>query len=197
MRVLPIVIAAFSIVAAAGCASPRPAADPGQVDPSQPAPDVVPGGELVVYANGNASSLRVEGERTWGPSAELKRFDDSFRGTLQGHVVDLHYNDDHLHGLIGSSKVDLHITTVDGKIHGQGLLQGHISTFDVDAEAIEGSFGNCSYQMKRKSPESDDYLGYRSCSGSNYPASRITIPGSIRALPAMDQATLYALMFQG
>lgn len=180
MRALAIVIGALSVVAAAACARPQG-----------------PGSDLIVYANGEANSMRMEGDRAWGPATELKRFDDAYRGTLQGHVVDLHFTDDRVHGTVGSSKVDLYVTTVDGKVHGQGLLNGHISTFDVDGEAIEGSFGSCAYQMKRKSPDSDDYVGYRSCSGSIYPASRVTIPDYIRALPPMDQATLYALLLAG
>jgi hypothetical protein len=180
MRVLPIVIAALSVAAAAGCATPRS-----------------PGGELIVWANGQASSVRIEGTRAWGPTAEIKRFDDAYRGTLQGHVVDLHFTDDRVHGMVGSSRLDLYVSTVDGKVHGQGLLNNRISQFDVDGEIIEGSFGNCAYQMKRKSPESDDYLGYRSCSGGIVPASVVTIPEYVRALPALEQATLYALMLQG
>lgn len=176
---MAIVFAALSVAAAAGCAASR-----------------APGGELVVYANGNASSVRIEGTRAWGPTAELRRFDDTYRGTLQGQVVDLHFTDDRVHGMVGSSKVDLHVSTVDGKVHGQGLLNGHLSTFDVDGEAIVGSFGSCAYDMKRKSPESDDYVGYRSC-GEVIPASRVTIPEYIRALPPLEQATLYALLLQG
>lgn len=180
MRALPIVIAALSVGAAAGCMGPRG-----------------PSTDLVIYANGTANSMRMEGDRAWGPATELKRFEDAYRGTLQGHVVDLHFTDDRIHGMVGASRFDLYVTTVDGKVHGQGLLNGHISTFDVDGDVIEGSFGSCAYQMKRKSPESDDYLGYRSCSGAIYPTSRVTIPEYIRALPPMDQATLYALLLAG
>ncbi|CAN5916371.1 hypothetical protein BH11MYX4_BH11MYX4_42930 [soil metagenome] len=183
MRFLTVVAASsivVSVMALAACATPRPG-----------------GGELVVYANGEANSMRIEGDRAWGPAAELRRFDDAYRGTLQGHVVDLHFTEDRVHGMVGSSRLDLYVSTVDGKVHGQGLVNGHISTFDVDADAIEGSFGSCSYQMKRKGPESDDYLGYRSCSGSTYPTSRVSIPDYIRALPAMEQATIYALLLAG
>ena len=178
MRLLTVVVAS-SLLSLAACATPRP------------------GGELVVYANGEANSLRLEGDRAWGPAAELKRFDGAYRGTLQGHVVDLHFTDDRVHGMVGSSRLDLHVSGDDGKVHGQGLLNGRISTFDVDADTIEGSFGNCSYQMQRKAPDSDDYFGYRSCSGSTYPTTRVSIPENIRALPAMDQATLYALLLAG
>lgn len=150
-----------------------------------------------MYANGEANSMRIDGDRAWGPAAELKRFDDAYRGTLQGHVVDLHFTADRVHGMVGSTRNDFYVSTVDGKVHVQGLVNGHISTFDVDAEAIEGSFGNCAYQMKRKSPETDDYFGYRSCSSNTYPSSRVSIPESVRALPALDQATLYALLLAG
>jgi hypothetical protein len=180
MRVLPVVIAAVSMVVAAGCASTRQ-----------------PGGELVLWANGQANSVRVEGDRAWGPAAELKRYDDAYRGMLQGHTVDIHFTDDRVHGLIGSSRLDFYVSTVDGKVHGQGLVNGRISTFDVDGESIEGSFGNCGYSMKRKNPESDDYTGFRSCSGGSYPATVVKIPDYIRALPANEQATLYALILQG
>ena len=174
-----VLLAGSSLFALAACATPRTR------------------GELVVYANGEATSLRMEGERAWGPAAELKRFDDAYRGTLQGLVVDLHFTDDRVHGTVGSTRNDFYVSTVDGKVHVQGLVNGHISTFDVDAETIEGSFGNCAYQMKRKGPESDDYFGYRSCSSSVYPSARVSIPESIRALPALDQATLYALLLAG
>lgn len=155
------------------------------------------GGELVVYANGEASSLRMVGERAWGPAAELQRFDGAYRGTLQGQVVDLHFTGDRVHGMVGSTRNDFYVSSVDGKVHVQGLVNGHISTFEVDGETIEGTVGNCSYQMKRRGPESDDYLGYRSCSSNTYPSSRVSIPEYIRALPALDQATLYALMLAG
>lgn len=155
------------------------------------------GGELVVYANGSAQSLRMEGERAWGPSAELKRFDGAYRGTLYGQYVDLHFTDDRVTGTVGSSRVDLHVSEEGGRVHGQGLLNGHISTFDVDGDVLEGSFGMCSYQMKRADKEKDDYRGWRSCSGAAYPVSRVTIPGYFRTLPALDQATLYALLLTG
>jgi hypothetical protein len=180
MRALSLLVAASSFVALAACATPR-----GD------------GGELVVYANGYASSLRIEGDRAWGPASELKRFDGGYRGTLQGHVVDVHLTDDRVHGMVGSTPLDLYVSSNAGRVHGQGLVNGHLSTFDVDNDVIDGSFGGCSYQMKRKAPDSDDYLGYRSCSGGPFPASRVTIPDYIRALPAMDQAAIYALLLAG
>ncbi len=155
-----------------------------------------PGGELVVYANGSASSMRIEGARAWGPATELERFDDAYRGTLQGLVVDLHFTGDRVHGMVGSTRNDFYVSTVDGKVHVQGLVNGRVSTFDVDADTIEGSFGNCSYEMKRKA-ETDDYFGYRSCSSGVFPSSRVSIPDYIRALPALDQATIYALLLAG
>jgi hypothetical protein len=171
-------LAGSSLLALAACNPPRP------------------GGELVVYANGEATSMRIEGDRAWGPAAELKRFDDAYRGTLQGHVVDLHFTDDRVHGTVGSTRNDFYVSTVDGKVHVQGLVNGRVSTFDVDADAIAGSFGNCSYEMKRKA-ETDDYFGYRSCSNGLFPSSRVSIPDYIRALPALDQATIYALLLAG
>ncbi len=140
--------------------------------------------------------MRIEGDRAWGPAVELKRFGDAYRGTLQGLVVDLHFTHDRVHGMVGSTRNDFYVSTVDGKVHVQGLVNGRVSTFDVGAEAIAGSFGNCAYEMKRK-PETDDYFGYRSCSNGTFPSSRVSIPGYIRALPALDQATIYALLLAG
>ncbi|MDB4942319.1 MAG: hypothetical protein JWP97_1853 [Labilithrix sp.] len=169
---------------------------------------------MVVYANGEASSLRLEGTRAWGPAAELKRFDGAYRGTLQGHVVDLRFVDDRVTGVVGLSRVDIHVSEVNGRVHGQGLLNGHVSRFDVDDETLEGTFGMCSYQMKRRRADGDeappgaapgdeapagkdDYYGYRSCNGSPTPVAHVRIPEVIRSLPALDQATLYALMLAG
>lgn len=180
MRVLPFVLAALALASLTGCTPPR-----------------TPDGELSVWSNGQANSMRMEGDRAWGPAIELKRFDGAYRGTVQGHVVDLHFTGDRVHGMVGAGRFDLHVSTEGGKVHGQGLVNGHISTFDVDGEAIEGSFGSCAYDMKRKNPETDEYVGYRSCAGNPVPASRVTIPAYIRDLPALDQATLYALLLTG
>ena len=179
----------------AACAGPRAdASSPGTCACSAASG---PSEELVVWANGSARSLRMVGDRAWGPTAELKRFDGAYRGSMAGSIVDLHFTDDRVHGTVGSGRFDIYVTSVGGKVHGQGLLNGHISTFDVDDDVVEGSFGSCAYQMKRKTPEGDDYFGYQSCSGGLYPMSRVTIPPAIRALPALDQATLYALLFLG
>ena len=188
---LAVSLLSLSVLAACGETTP-PAATPSEATASAGS------GELVMYANGSATSLKMEGDRAWGPSAELTRFDGAYRGTFNGRSVDLHMEGDRVFGTIGTSKVDIHVSGDGVQVHGQGLLNGHISTFDVNDATLEGSFGLCSYQMKRKEQDATGkYVGYQSCSGSIYPASHVTIPEFYRSLSALDQATLYTILLVG
>lgn len=184
-KTLFLVVGSLAMVACAG---------PGANAPATPAAD-----ELVMWSNGTATSLKMNGDRAWGPGAELTRFDGAYRGTFNGRTVDLHLEGDRVFGMIGSSKVDLHVSGDGAQVHGEGLLNGQLSNFDIDDASLAGTFGLCSYQMKRKDPASQDgrYLGYQSCNGAAYPAAHVTIPEYFRTLSALDQATLYSILLVG
>ena len=75
-----------------------------------------------------------------------------------------------------------------------GLVGGALSNFEIDDDHISGRVANCAYDLKRKPPESDKYKGNISCGGGPSPSSHIAIPPNVRALPALEQATLFAML---
>ena len=189
MQVLPIAIltfAAATLTGLTGCAD-RPAVSADRAT------------DLVVYSNGEATSLKVDGYRAWGPSIEIERMGDGYRGMWRGHPVDVRLDTDQnrIHGMVGSMPFDLHVETEGEEgniIKAAGLVGGALSNFEIDDDHISGRVANCAYDLKRKPPESDRYKGYISCGGGPSPSSHIAIPPNVRALPALEQATLFAML---
>ena len=196
MRVLPVAWITFAAAALTGCAE-RPAASPTG-ETAETGADGARSHDLTLYSNGEATSLRVDGYRAWGPSVEIERMGDGYRGTWRGRVVDIHLdtNSDRIHGIVGSMPFDLHVSSGgdDGKITAAGLVGGALSNFEIDDDHISGRVAHCAYDMKRKSPQTNVYGGYVSCGGGPSPSSHIAIPANIRALPPLEQATLYAIL---
>ena len=129
---------------------------------------------LVIYSNGEATSLRVEGNRAWGPSVEIERMGDGYRGTWRGRVVDLHLDPDKNRIPTASwatcrSTLPVPVSSEDGTIKAAGLVGGDLSNFEVSDDHITGRVAHCAYDMKRKSPDKHVYGGYISCGGGPSP----------------------------
>lgn len=110
-------------------------------------------GEVRFLAYGTSgTSAAFDAVRVVGPLVNLTRRDDgTWDGDLLGEPVNLALTKD---GLAGPN-VNLHISSLNGRIHLEGLFFGRRIRMDLDAKRLEGRFGPCALDLRRKHA---DYL---------------------------------------
>jgi hypothetical protein len=139
-------------VLAIGCAS-------ASADPCAPEKPVE---HVTLRHPGGFEQLAVAGDRFFGPTMEVARYDDDYRGISFRRNLDLRVRDDRIEGVIGNDRTELHIERYDDGFALRGLYGGQLSHLRVRADRLEGWLGGRAVFLER-SP--NDPLVYRSPTG--------------------------------
>jgi hypothetical protein len=142
----------FLAVLAAGCAS-------ASSDPCAPERPIE---HVTLRYPGGFEQLAVAGDRFFGPTMEVARYDGDYRGISFRRNVDLRVGDDKIEGVIGNDRTELHIEKYDDGFALRGLYGGQISHLRVRADRLEGWLGGRTFLLERSA---SDPLVYRSPTG--------------------------------
>ncbi|HYO57070.1 hypothetical protein [Archangium sp.] len=144
---------------------------------------------LYLRTPGAAITARVTGDSVSGPDLQLSRDGKTLRGRAFGQTVFLGLNGQELGGTVGRELTRLRFEDKDGVTQARGSFYGRLSELNISAEALTGTVGACSYDLK--ATEDGGYVGSRSCGGQPERPVVLAIPPALaRQGPAMTLATL-------
>lgn len=91
-------------------------------------------------------------------------------------------------GNLDSDRIDLHVVDDGTRLYLHGDFGGRMGKLSLDAQALEGSVGNCGYDLRRSGPTT--FEG-RSCGGIN---TSLRLPLEWDELSATERATWLTLL---
>jgi hypothetical protein len=160
---------------------------------------------FTLRTSANTQTMRLDGDRLFGPDVEVSRLSDGFRGHVGNLLVDLRTENMKVSGSIGSAHTELYVEERSGGLVVKGLYGGALGSIEMLTEKVSGSIGNCTYDMIRAGTEVDvtaRYTGRRACrvprraggvSQSYVGSAEISLPTNLGRRPAVDRAVLMAL----
>jgi hypothetical protein len=142
-----------------------------------------------------ALTARVTHEGLSSPELQLGLTEDTLRGRAFGGTVNVTLKEDHVGGIYRGGPVDLKLKEEGNALEARGSFGGQLTNFKVSPQAITGTVGRCSYQLKA-AQEQDRYQGTRSCGfGIENPVT-LSIPPAIAANDSRLVATLSIVLAQ-
>lgn len=170
LRLLVSTVALAGVLGAcANLPKPRPTSgDPTQFSLS------TDGGGLTARATGSA-----EDGSLIGPNVQVQWDENTMTGQAFGRAVSLALEENKVRGIYGTQPVRLTVEQGEDVMVARGLFGGQLSRLEVSTNALEGTIGQCSYDLA----EYDGvYQGFRQCRGTSEPAW-VEIPRSMTTLP--------------
>ena len=142
----------------------------------------------------STDTIRLDGDRLFGPDVEVSRLSDGFRGHFGNRVVDLRTADMKVYGSIGSAHTELYVEERPNGVVVKGLYGGTLGTIELLSDKVSGSIGDCTYDLVRAGAGSDlpVYTGRRACRG-RVSSAEIPLPADLARRPAVDRAALMAM----
>jgi hypothetical protein len=140
----------------------------------------------------STETIRLDGDRLFGPNVEVSRLSDGFRGHVGNRLVDLRTENRKVFGSIGSAHTELHVEERPGGFVMKGMYGGRLGTIELLNDKMLGSIGNCTYDMVRAGTDVAHYTGRRACRG-HIGSAEISLPADLGRRPAVDRAALMAL----
>jgi hypothetical protein len=127
----------------------------------------------------------------YGPSVSLLREHAGYRGQVLDQSVNLSWDDHQVKGLANTASVNLRWKEEGQVLHINGLYAGMLTNLRVSDEALEGSLGPCSYQLRW---DGGSYFGDRSCGGELQRFTSVELPGDLTSRPMGERVALVALI---
>jgi hypothetical protein len=162
-------------------------------DPSVPEPPVE---HFTLRSPGGFEEVALEGDRLFGPSIDVVRYDKDIRGKVREQTVDIRISETLIEGTIGNARTELHIEKLPDGFGVRGLFGGRIGQFRMQSDILEGRLGGRAFVLRRT--ETDPTF-YRSPVGSGELTGRgsteFKLPKSFADRPIEQQAALLALFF--
>jgi hypothetical protein len=170
----------------AACAAPLPANVPDQ----QPE-------TITLRTPGSLSTVTIDGTRVFGPTIEVARYGNEYRGRSANGLVDLRLENGTIEGTVGSDRTELHVEKDEaGGFTVRGMNRGMLGELEVRSDRFVGRLGGCSFDLHQVSDAcGKTYSGPAFCGSSPY--AEITLPPSIAALEPIDRAALLAIFLGG
>ncbi|MCY1073485.1 hypothetical protein [Archangium lansingense] len=136
-----------------------------------------------------AITARVTGDSVTGPDVQLSRDGKTLRGRAFGQTVFLGLNGQELGGTVGRELTRLSFEDKGGVTHARGSFYGRLTELNLSKEALTGTVGACSYDLK--ATQDGSYSGSRSCGGAPERPVVLDIPPALAQQgTAMTLATL-------
>ncbi len=144
----------------------------------------------------STETIRLDGDRLFGPNVEVSRLSDGFRGHVGDRLVDLRTEESKVFGSIGSAHTELYVEDRPTGIAIKGMYGGTLGTIELLTEKVAGSIGQCTYDLVRVAPDQYRYTGRRACRG-RVGSAEIELPQDLGRRPAVDRAALMAMFLGG
>jgi len=174
----PVLLGALASALCFGCAT------------AQQTPDSEHVGLRAAATTGVQANL--SGDGLFGPDVSVRRVPHGYRGTTLGRVVDIDFaQQDKVEGVFGSGPVSLKWAPDDGGLRIRGLFGGQISNLLITPEKIDGTMGDCTYQMAR---DGALYRGFQRCLGITQRDSVLELPPDVVEKPLNERVALFSLV---
>jgi hypothetical protein len=173
----------LAITCLAGCAGRQGEAGGGPGDND--------GDRYFSMGPGNAFSLKLEGQRLFGPDLDVVKTPEGYRGQLRGKVIDLRLEGGRITGTIGGDPfdhhTDLHVEQLPDGVLVQGIFADGLTRLEFGPDRLKGNIGNISYDLIRHDMTA---LRYESRSRQGW----LDLPSSLIKRP-VDEQVLWLMLF--
>jgi hypothetical protein len=152
---------------------------------------------LQLTGGGASHQLRLEGRHLYGSRVNVTFYADGFRGTIDGrNIVDLRRSGDtKIVGSVAGGPTDLTIEEGPDGLQVHGLYRGHVGSFFLTPQRLQGLVGPCAYTLGLSQYE-PGYVGRRVC-GLSSGGARVLLPGAFNEYPAQDRIVMLVLLLGG
>ncbi len=171
----------------AACAAPMPPNAPDQQ------PEVI-----TLRTPGELLAVTIDGARVFGPTIEVARYGNAYRGRSATGVVDVRVENDMIEGTVGSARTELHVEKDEaGGFVVRGMNRGMLGELEVRSDRLVGRLGGCSFDLRQASDAcGKTYSGQAVCGDGPWSAE-LTLPPSVVSLEPIDRAALLAIFLGG
>jgi hypothetical protein len=145
---------------------------------------------------GNTIQARLDGNRLYGASVEVKKDGNTYRGNGAGGLVDLRSSASEdgmrIDGDIASGRTELYVTGATNQLSAKGLVSGAVSHFDVTPDSLTGTIGTCTYDLRKNADTLPYYEGNSRCAGGGG-GTRVALPEKFDEMGLDDRAVFLAV----
>jgi len=148
---------------------------------------------FTMSGSGFQTTALITKDGAQGPAINVGRYDDgkAIRGQVDGRTIDLSVADDKATGIWGQGPITINVDDTENELKVNGLIAGRPCTFTASREAVQGTIGFCSYDLKNSG--GGVYLGSRSC-GRGIGNVTVEFPSTILEWKPVNIAVLMALL---
>ena len=152
------------------------------------------GGYASTPGYGGSQQIRFgPGGRVFGENFELTTTEDGYRGMLHGELMTMQSQDgSRITGSSGGSPIDLHVEIDGPTIRASGMFAARLGRLQLDAVALNSTFGRCSWQLQRR--QGRLYVGQRACSDGHVAPAEVEMAAELIKLPPHRLVMLLATL---
>lgn len=126
-----------------------------------------------------------------GPQTRLTRSDQGARGVLFGHVVDVQWDQNSMHGQIDGRPARLHVEQDGPALRVKGTIDERPVSFKIRGKDWTGRAGRCRVDLDRLR---NGFAGSSSCTEFREPELAFNFPDELNFAPIPEQVTYLSLL---